>query len=80
MPCEWEDKVKFPLAEYLKSKSCRAKRGTRLLPPVCKNPFIVSTSRWSVFPGPVDRDLLVFFPNFIHVACASSTRRGGKFS
>lgn len=72
--------MKFPFAEYLKSKSCRAKRGTRLLPLVCKNPFIVSTSELSFYPGPINRDLLVRFPNFIHVAWAVNTRRGRNFS
>lgn len=72
--------MKFPFAEYLKSKSCRAKRGTRLFQPVCKNPFIVSTSELSFCPGPVDRDLLVRFPNLINVAWAVSTRRGRNFS
>jgi len=72
--------VKFPFAEYLDSKSCRAKRGTRFLSLVCKNPFVVSTSQLSVFPGAVDRGLLVRFPNFVYVACAISTRRRGNFS
>jgi len=72
--------VKFPFAEYLKSKSCRAKREMRWLPSACKNPFIVSTSRKSVFPGFVVRDFLVCFSNFNQVTCAGSIRRGRNFS
>ena len=70
----------FPLAEYLNSKPGRAERGMRSAASACKNPLTVCMSRLSIFPGAVDRDLLVCFPNFIHVAWASTTRRGRNFS
>jgi len=69
----------FPFAEFLKSKSRRTNRGTCLLR-VCKNPFVVNTSQLLVFPGLVDQDLLVRFPNFILVACATCIGRGRNFS